>query len=461
MIVFYVAAAVMTLIAIAIVTPPLLKKSQPIEQDDSQRLTANLSAAEDRLKQLKSEHEAGSIDEPAYQRAREDIEKNLALDLDRIEQPDQHQPAASSPVMAIAVTLMVPLLAGFLYLTLGSPSAIDNTTTNPEQAVATQQPNAADIDAMVAGLAERLKNEPDNVEGWFRLAQSYLVLGRFDESIAAAKKVRELSNDDPAALLLHASAMSGAKDGEISGEIEQLVLAVVKVRPENPQALWMAGMGARQRNDRIGAIEYWNRLLPLLEPQPEQQQELRTLIATTEAEIAQSDAQSDTQSETGDNAQDGTNSETETPMASSTVAAETGTANNTADSEQSGAAATNDESAATKVLKVSVNLDASLIDQTKPEHSVFIFARALDGPPMPLAVVRASVADLPVTVQLDDSSAMLPAMTLSKFEQVFVGARISASGDAIGQSGDLEGSLSPVYTSETGEISITIDSVRP
>jgi len=275
MIGFYIAAAVMTVIAIAIIVPPLLRKTERNGERDDLRLSENLSAAEDRLKRLKAELDSEAIDQATYQRAREDIEKNLALDIDRLDQIKQPN-TSPSPVMAVAVALLVPLLAGFLYLSLGTPDAIENTGASTPEPTTAEQPTAEDIDQMVAGLAKRLEDEPDNVEGWYRLGQSYLVLGRFDESIEAARRVRELSNDDPAALLLHASALSGASDGSIEGETEELVLAVIKAQPENPQALWMAGMGARQRDDAVTAVEYWNRLLPLLAPQPEQQQELRT-----------------------------------------------------------------------------------------------------------------------------------------------------------------------------------------
>jgi len=453
MIGFYIAAAVMTVLAIAIIVPPLLRKSEFEAEPDDLRLSENLSAAEDRLKRLKAELDSEAIDQTTYERAREDIEKNLALDIDRIDQ--QNLPNTTpSPVMAVAVALLVPLFAGFLYLSLGTPDAIENTGATTSESTVNEQPTAADVDEMVAGLAKRLEDEPDNVEGWYRLGQSYLVLGRFDESIAAARRVRELSNDDPAALLLHASALSGASDGSIEGETEELVLAVIKVQPENPQALWMAGMGARQREDRVAAIEYWNRLLPLLAPQPEQQQELRTLIAATEAEITAGTTGTDT----------GTPPDSEA-RAADTSGSEATTDSDTTRTTDSAAAGSREADASTdtaagSVLNVHVSLDPSLVDQAKADHSVFVFARAMDGPPMPLAVVRTTVADLPVTVQLDDSSAMLPAMTLSKFDQVFVGARISPSGDAIGQSGDLEGSVSPVDTKDADEVRVTIDSVR-
>ncbi len=450
MIPFYIAAVVLTLAAIAIIVPPLLNKRR-FDEDTDVRLRHNVGAARDRLRYLDRERDSGNINEAEYQAARADIEKNLALDIDRVDAGEQ-QPTGSSPVIAILVTLAIPLLAGYLYLTLGTPQAIDpDAMVAAAPDPATQPPpSAEDVNAMVEGLAKRLnESEPDNVEGWYRLAQSYLVLGRYDEAIPAALRVRELSNDDPAALLLHASALSGSRDGQIDDEVEQIVLGVIKRQPENAQALWMAGMAARQRDQLVVAIDYWNRLLPLLDQQPEQQQELRTLIASTEAHanaVAQAGAGDNAQAQAGNAAANATGT-------SPAVAEQPADANNTSN-EQAG-------DASTATVTVNVSLDQALLQDASPDDTVFVFARALDGPPMPLAAVRKKVSDLPLTVQLDDSSAMLPAMTLSKFSEVLVGARVSASGDPIGQSGDLEGSVSPVSTTGDETVDVVIDSVRP
>lgn len=448
MIVFYIVVAVLTLVAIAIIVPPLLKKNR-FDQDTNLRLRDNVSAAQDRLGYLDRELSHGKIDDTEYQIARADIEKNLALDLDKIDADkdnvDEQQSIGSSPVMAVVVALAVPLFAGYLYLTLGTPDAIENQAVATTESAESAQPppSTEDINAMVEGLAKRLnESEPDNVEGWYRLAQSYLVLGRYEEAIPAAERVRELSNDDPAALLLHASALSGNRDGQIDDEVEKIVLDVIKRQPDNAQALWMAGMAARQREQLPAAIDYWNRLLPLLEQNPEQQQELRTLIATTEA-----------QASTG--AQAGADSQGD----SEPVESESTQTNN----DQNDSATENNEkpvATSTSRLVVNVSLEETLLEDARPDDTVFVFARALDGPPMPLAVARKKVSDLPLTVQLDDSSAMLPAMTLSKFSEVLVGARISASGDPIGQTGDLEGSVSPVSTDGETQVNVVINSVR-
>ena len=106
-----------------------------------------------------------------------------------------------------------------------------------------------------------------------------------------------------------------------------------------------------------------------------------------------------------------------------------------------------------------VRLDPKLAAQVKPDDTLFIFARAENGPPMPLAVVRRRAAELPIEFTLDDSLAMLPSMKLSNFPRVVVGARISRSGNAMPQSGDLQGSAGAVNVAAAGRVEITINSV--
>ena len=117
--------------------------------------------------------------------------------------------------------------------------------------------------------------------------------------------------------------------------------------------------------------------------------------------------------------------------------------------------------AAAAAIQVNVSLDPQLAAQAQPDDTVFIFARAAQGPRMPLAIVRKQVRDLPLSVSLDDSLAMSPAMVLSKFTEVTVGARISRSGNAMPQSGDLQGSKSPVVVGKDSNVEITIDSRVP
>ncbi|MGB8598759.1 MAG: c-type cytochrome biogenesis protein CcmI, partial [Burkholderiales bacterium] len=108
----------------------------------------------------------------------------------------------------------------------------------------------------------------------------------------------------------------------------------------------------------------------------------------------------------------------------------------------------------------SVSLIPSLAAMTSPADTVFIFAKATSGPKMPLAVLKVQASDLPKAFSLDDSMAMTPAMKLSNFQEVTVGARISKSGNATAQRGDLVGSIGPVRLGSR-EVKVVIDGVVP
>jgi len=112
-------------------------------------------------------------------------------------------------------------------------------------------------------------------------------------------------------------------------------------------------------------------------------------------------------------------------------------------------------------ITVEVALAPELAERAAPDATVFVYAKAAAGPPMPLAVQRVTVADLPLTLTLDDSMAMMPAMRLSGFPEVVVGARVSASGQAMPQPGDIEGETGPIASSTATPVRVRIDSIRP
>lgn len=111
-------------------------------------------------------------------------------------------------------------------------------------------------------------------------------------------------------------------------------------------------------------------------------------------------------------------------------------------------------------LRGTVSLAPQLIAKASPDDTVFVFARAAEGPPLPLAVARTRVRDLPFSFRLDDTMAMTPTMKLSAFSRVVVGARVSKSGSATPQPGDLQGASTPV-ANDAGEVSVVIDRVVP
>jgi len=271
------------------------------------------------------------------------------------------------------------------------------------------------MEQLVAGLAAKLQEEPENAEGWFMLGRSYMSMGRYPEAAAAFKRVHDLVGDEPAVMLRYADALAMAQGGKIAPF--ELIQRALQIKPDDTTGLWLAGLGYEEQGQYEQAVQHWRKLEMMMQDDPAALNEVRNLIARAEQQLGR------------------------------TVTVETTPAKPAAVSSAA--------------LTVTVSLDAALQDKVSADDTVFIFARAMEGPPMPLAAVRKQVRDLPLTVTLDDSMAMMPQMKLSNFTDVTVGARISKSGAPRAQSGDLQGEISSVKTDNKSMIQLRIDQVVP
>ena len=280
---------------------------------------------------------------------------------------------------------------------------------------------------MVAKLAERLQQQPDDLKGWVMLARSYTILKRYSEAEDAYANALRLGGENANLLADYADATVMANNGRFNDKAGELLTRVLELDPGNLKGLWLAGHWKNQSGDYAAALDYWQQAAAKLPPGGEDAAVIAEQISNVQAKLGI----------------------TATPAA--TVAAAT--------TDAASPSATDSGSAA--ALSVSVSLDPQLAAAAAAEDTVFIFARATQGPRMPLAIVRKQVKDLPVTVTLDDSMAMMPAMKLSNFEQVDIGARISKSGNAMPESGDLQGIVSPIATQSSETIQVTINSNVP
>lgn len=428
MIGFFIAATVLLLTALALVLYPLMRETSAGSEDQRDDVIA---LSRERLAELKQKNRDGEISDDEYTEQVRDLEAQLADDL-----PEQagggQRGGPGSRWLTIAVVVFIPVLSGLLYLSLGQPRALlAGATDNPAAGVAAGHPTAADVEGMVSKLAARLKANPQDADGWFMLGRSYMVLKRYDKAVDAFRQLRQLVGDEPEVLVREATALAMTRGGDLSGEPTQLVKRALEKDPNHAQALWMAATAAYQAQDYGTALTYYQRVEPMLKGEPLQQ--VKDMLQKL--------------------ADKGFGKGGETMPG--TVASSGGTGVASAAAPSAAAAATGAS------LTVSVGLDPSLKNSADGQATVFIFAKAVSGPPMPLAVVRKTVADLPVTVTLDDSQAMMPQLKLSGFKQVKVGARVSSSGQPIAQPGDLEGEVGPVSPGSSKTIDITIDHVVP
>lgn len=325
-----------------------------------------------------------------------------------------------------ATFTLVLAVAG--YLLTGRPDAIDGSPTMaaaPQSAEEGQaQPSPEQIAEMVQRLAERLKDRPEDAEGWTMLSRSYLVLGRLDEAAQASERVLKLKPNDAQALADHADVLAMRAGRVLDGEPMKLIERALRLDPDNLKALALAGAAAFDRGDGNEAAKLWDRVALLGPPGSPVVQQAREGAAEARKMAA----------ERGAGNASPTLGQAQAPAPAQPQAQPPG--------------ATQKAAVAGPTVRGTVTLSAALKAQAKPEDTVFIFARNAEGGPggsrMPLAIVRKQVKDLPAAFTLDDSLAMGPGMGLSSAQKVVVGARISRSGQAMPQPGDLEGLSAPV-----------------
>lgn len=420
---FWIIAVAMTAMAVAVLMPALLGRSK---HSGVTREALNLAIYKERLAEL----DLDQTDLAQRERTRQEIERELLEDLEGgDEKPGKPAPSGSRAV-AVLVAIAVPVLSIAVYAQLGSPEALERSAAPPAMASAqglpADHPKVAgdqampSLEDMAAGLAERLVSEPDNLEGWVMLGRSYLVLKQAEPAREAFGRAYQLAPDKPEILVRYVEASALAQNGSMRGKPAELVAKLLQMAPQHPNGLWMAGLAAYQQADYQQAVTHWSKLAAMLKPGPEADM-LAQQLADARSQLA--------------------------------GGAATGAATVTA-------AAPAPEPAPQAVgaeLAVEVSLAPELVAQASPADTVFIFARAAEGPRMPLAIVRRSVGELPVSVTLDDSMAMTPELKLSNFQDVVVGARVSKSGTAIPQSGDLEGLTPPIPVPRDQPVKVTID----
>ena len=404
MTVFLLFAALMLAAALFFILPPLLQKDRGNLQGE--RAAINLGILRDQLRELDADREAGTIDATSYDAARRELEQRVAEEV----LPDVQDAAAPAGKRwtAIAVAVLVIVVAGALYAKLGSTDGLDPAKTAAQTA---EQYTPEQVAAMLDKLASQMKDHPDDVKGWTILARNYAKLGRMDDSLNAYTHLVQLMPHN-AELLSEYAEVLGASKQSLLGEPEKIIEQALAADPKSVAALAMSGAVHYERHDYQGAVAQWRQILALVPPNSDIAQVVSTRI--------------------------------DQALSLSGMPAE-------------GASA----ATAAKPVSLSgtVELDPALRAQVKEDDTVFIFARAVNGPPMPLAVLRKQVKDLPLTFTLDDRMSMMPNAKLSGFSDVVVGARVSKSGDPMPAAGDLEGASGTVHPGAR-DLKIRIDSVH-
>lgn len=399
---FWVLAALLILLALLFVVEPLVRARRHRirqEQMNVERRAQNIAIFRHRLAELDEEKAMGHLDDSQYDALKAELEAALLTDVEG--EGSQALQAGTTRMrwLALVLVITVPLVSLGLYFKWGAYEGVEQRLLIAQMEQAEGVP---DVEELLTQLETRLHENPNNPEGWFMLARTRMSLGQYAQSAEAFLQLAKLLESEPreaAAIYgLYAQALYFASQGVFDQAVMAGIKEALDRNPDEINSIGLLGIRAFEEGNYAQAAQYWEKVLEL-NPDGPNSDAVRGGIERARALIAENELQ----------AASGSLPDTDAPQ-----------------------------------LQVTVSLDPALNGQVSPTDTLFIYARELNGSPMPVAIVRKQVQDLPLTVNLDDSTAMGPMAKLSSLEQVEVVARISKQGTPTANPGDLQGVIAPV-----------------
>lgn len=393
--------ALLLLVALGFLLIPLLRARR--QQTEEDRTGLNVALYQERLAELQGQTDAGILTAEQFEAGRAEAAREL---LEDTQGTGQERVSRIGRGLPITLALLLPLLGLGLYLHWGASDKLALTRE-------LQQP-PRDLPDMIQRLERSVSAQPDASESWYFLARAYMAQERYQEASDAFASAIKSAGREPALLGLQAQAQFFANGKRWDAALQKLVDEALAADPQEPTTLGLIGIAAFEQGDYRAAVDYWQRLLAVLPPQDPTRDAIKSGIqtATERGGLAPGSA-------------------------------------------QDAAPELNAAAVAPVELRVRVTLAPALVGKVQPGDSLFVFARALSGPPMPLAVKRLTVADLPAEISLSDADAMLAQLKLSLHPQVELVARISRAGDAT--AGEWIGRSGPLANSEKALQTLVID----
>ncbi len=426
---FWLIASTMIVVVLGFLLWPLLKRAPGVREEQER----TLPIYRQQFTELEQDRVNGLLSEDQYQLSRQELERRV------LEEADTMTPAVamaprqlSARLVALVLSVAVPTASVVLYGTLGNPLAMTHPTASP----LTAQGNSGEDREMAEGLNElvqrlrqKLEQDPGDPIGWALLARSYVAMERHAEAVPIFEKAVNLNPDDAQLLADYADALGFHQGRKLEGKPDTLIQKALKIDPRNVKALMLSGTVAFNRQNYARAAKEWEEARANLPADMDPGVSEQLTAGITEAQRRGRGGQ---------------------PV----MTAKGTPATPVAQAKEAGSAD------ASRAITGTVVLGAGLASQAAPTDTLFVFARDPKGPPMPVAIVRAARKDLPFTFRLDDSTSPMPSRKLSSMDKVVIVARLSKSGQAMPQPGDLEGMSEPVTPGANG-LTVVIDQTRP
>lgn len=433
---FWLLMILMLLLAIGLLVYPLLRMR---ENTSIAYKESNLKINDEKIKELDVDLQEGRIDHDSYKLAREELDRELLIDIPLENQQTAAQHYTGSvkrhPALALMIAVFVPMMALLLYLELGMHSASEESFIAEQSQPQSQEKEMPSVEEMTRTLEAKIEKEGGTVQEWTMLGRAQKYLGK-NELAAKAFAVALEKDSGNAQLMLESAEMIALTNKQtFIPEARDLVLKAYALEPGNPNALWFAGVAEYQHGNYRQAIEHLTTLLPLAAGEEDVMSSIVSIVTKSREQLIAKGE--------------------EVPELSALLGIEAKAAAVVQPDDQTVAVASGTR------LQVAVDISADVREKFTVNDVIFVYAKAKQGPRMPLAAQRMTLAELPAEIILDDSMAMVEGMNLSAFEQLVVSARVTKSGSAIAQSGDYIGRIDVDSNTANVPLNIIIDTVVP
>lgn len=400
--IFWIIVLLVTTAAALLLTWLFLRRVSDNDQQQTSRIARNVQLYQQRLARLGDELEKQFIDVNEYEQQKVELARQLLRDVESLHIAPQHALKRSRWLYLCLVP--TPLFALALYAAIGAyPDWQISQQLSELQKSQTIEEYRGRFALVHQAIVERLEQRPDHIEYRMLLANHAMNQQDYNNATMHFGILAELLPEDDEILALYAQAEYLRSGRTLNATVAHYMDKALRINPDNRTVLGLQGVYAIEHGDYAAAVTAWQHLLRVLPEDSDEAAIIRQGVEAAKAKLGDDQA----------------------------VAELPG-------------------------IRVSVSLDPAL-SALSGELNVFVYARAANGPPMPLAARKITVADLPATLHLDDSVAMMPQMKLSDFTDVIVGARVSFSGEPIARNGDLQGESEPLNWREKGAVELLIN----